>query len=111
MRQRKGSFEMGHAGRLARKKSLVALTVGLLIAIGALAWPFTKAHLQAVAILQLVSGQKVPWIISKLVTMPVRTEEVNFATGAGVVRGRLYLPDGQPGAPGLVVLQIGRAHV
>jgi pimeloyl-ACP methyl ester carboxylesterase len=104
MRQRKGSFEMGHAGWLAGKKSLVALTVGLLIAIGGLAWPFTKAHLQAVAILQLVSGQKVPWIIRKLVTLPVRTEEVNFATEAGVVRGRLYLPDRQPGAPGLVVL-------
>jgi dienelactone hydrolase len=104
MRQRKGSFEMGRAGWLARKRSLVALTVGLLIAIGALAWPFTKAHLQAVAILQLVSGQKVPWIIGKLVTLPVRTEEVNFATEAGVVRGRLYLPDRQPDAPGLVVL-------
>jgi pimeloyl-ACP methyl ester carboxylesterase len=51
-----------------------------------------------------VSGQKVPWIISKLVTLPVRTEEVNFGTEAGVVRGRLYLPDRQPGAPGLVVL-------
>jgi pimeloyl-ACP methyl ester carboxylesterase len=95
---------MGPAGWLARKRSLVALTVGLLIVIGALAWPFTKAHLQAVAILQLVSGQKVPWIISKLVTLPVRTEEVNFGTEAGVVRGRLYLPDRQPGAPGLVVL-------
>ena len=95
---------MGRAGWLARKRSLVALTVGLLIAIGALAWPFTKAHLQAVAILQLVSGQKVPWIIGKLVTLPVRAEEVNFATEAGVVRGRLYLPDRQPDAPGLVVL-------
>ncbi len=95
---------MGHAEGLARKKNLVALTVGLLIAIGAVAWPFTKAHLQAVAILQLVSGQKVPWIISKLVTEPVRTEEMNFATEAGAVRGRLYLPERHPGAPGLVVL-------
>ena len=55
---------MGHAERLARKKNLVALTVGLLITIGAVAWPFTKAHLQAVAILRLVGGQKVPWIIA-----------------------------------------------
>jgi dienelactone hydrolase len=29
---------------------------------------------------------------------------VNFATEAGVVRGRLYLPERNPGAPGLVVL-------
>jgi dienelactone hydrolase len=95
---------MGHSERLARKKVLVALTVGLLIAISAVAWPFTKAHLQAVAILRLVSGQPVPQIISKLVTEPVRTEEVNFATEAGVVRGRLYLPERHPNAPGFVVL-------
>jgi dienelactone hydrolase len=95
---------MGHSERLARNNTLVALTVGLLIAISAVAWPFTKAHLQAVAILRLVSGQPVPWIISKLVTEPVRTEEVNFATNAGVVRGRLYLPVGHPDAPGVVVL-------
>jgi dienelactone hydrolase len=54
--------------------------------------------------LRLVSGQKVPWVISKLVTESIRTEEVNFATEAGVVRGRLYLPERHPGAPGLVVL-------
>jgi dienelactone hydrolase len=95
---------MGHSERLARKKILVALAVGLLIAISAVAWPFTKAHLQAVAILRLVSGQPVPQIISKLVTEPVRTEEVNFATEAGVVRGRLYLPERHPNAPGFVVL-------
>jgi dienelactone hydrolase len=95
---------MGHSERLARKKVLVALTVGLLIAISAVAWPFTKAHLQAVAILRLVSGQPVPQIISKLVTELVRTEEVNFATEAGVVRGRLYLPERHPNAPGFVVL-------
>jgi dienelactone hydrolase len=95
---------MGHSERLARKKILVALMVGLLIAISAVAWPFTKAHLQAVAILRLVGGQPVPQIISKLVTEPVRTEEVNFATEAGVVRGRLYLPERHPNAPGFVVL-------
>jgi dienelactone hydrolase len=95
---------MGHAVRLTRKNTLAALAVGLLIIIGAAAWPFTRAHLQAVAILRLVSGQPVPQIISKLVTEPVRTEEVNFATEAGVVRGRLYLPERHPNAPGFVVL-------
>jgi pimeloyl-ACP methyl ester carboxylesterase len=94
--------------RLARirlgKKSFAALVVGSVLALYAVAWPFTKAHLQAVAMLRLVSGQKVPWIIGKLVTEPVRTEEANFATEAGVVRGRLYLPVGHRNAPGLVVL-------
>jgi pimeloyl-ACP methyl ester carboxylesterase len=80
------------------------LSLGLVVVLGAVAWPFAKAHLQALAILRLVSGQKVPWIIGRLVTEPIRTEEANFATETGVVRGRLYLPERHPDAPGLVVL-------
>jgi dienelactone hydrolase len=90
--------------RKLRKKSFAALVVCSLMVLGAIAWPFTKAHMQAVAILRLVGGQPVPWIISRLVMEPVRTEDVNFATEAGVVRGRLYLPERHPNAPGLVVL-------
>jgi dienelactone hydrolase len=86
-----------------RKKRFAALLVGLLV-LAAVAWPFTKAHMQAVAVLRLVSGQPVPWIITKMVAEPVRTEDVQFTTAAGVVRGRLYLPEGHPDAPGLVVL-------
>jgi pimeloyl-ACP methyl ester carboxylesterase len=70
----------------------------------AVAWPFTRAHLQAVAVLRLVSGQPVPWIISKIIAEPVRTEDLQFATGVGAVRGRLYVPARHPNAPGLVVL-------
>jgi pimeloyl-ACP methyl ester carboxylesterase len=80
------------------------LSLSLVVALGAVAWPFTKAHLQALAILRLVSGQKVPWIVEKLVTEPIRTEEAKFATETGVVRGRLYLPERHRDAPGLVVL-------
>jgi dienelactone hydrolase len=86
-----------------RKKRFAALLVGLLVLAG-VAWPFTKAHMQAVAVLRLVGGQPVPWIITKMVAEPVRTEDVQFTTAAGVVRGRLYLPEGHPNAPGLVVL-------
>jgi dienelactone hydrolase len=87
-----------------RKKTIAALALGFLVVLVAVAWPFTRAHLQAIAILRLVSGQKVPSIISKLVTEPVRTDDVNFTTEAGVVRGRLYLPEGHRDAPGFVVL-------
>jgi dienelactone hydrolase len=75
-----------------------------LIVVAAIALPFIKAHLQAVALLRIVSGQPVPGVIKKLVTEPVRVQDVNFATGTGVVRGRLYLPIQHPDAPGLVVL-------
>jgi pimeloyl-ACP methyl ester carboxylesterase len=86
-----------------RNKSFVALWAGLLVA-AAVAWPFTKAHMQAVAVLRLVGGQPVPRIITKMVAEPVRTEDVQFATASGIVRGRLYLSEGNPDAPGLVVL-------
>jgi len=87
-----------------RKTSFAVLLAGSLIVLAAVAWPFTRAHLQAVALLRLASGQEVPWILNKLVTEPVRIEEANFTTEAGVVRGRLYLPERHPDAPGLVVL-------
>ena len=87
-----------------RTKTFWALVVVSVIVLCAVAWPFTKAHLQAVAVLRLVGGQKAPWVIGRLVAEPVRTEEVQFSTDAGVVRGRIYLPERHPNAPGLVVL-------
>jgi pimeloyl-ACP methyl ester carboxylesterase len=84
-----------------RKISFIALT---LVVLAAGAWPFTKAHLQAVAVLRLVGGQQVPWIVRRLVAEPVRTQEVQVATAAGAVRARVYLPERHPNAPGLVVL-------
>jgi pimeloyl-ACP methyl ester carboxylesterase len=123
MPQRKRHFEADHdagIGSLARRigyawetvpqaiwmrrKSFAALAVGLLVALCAVAWPFTKAHMQAVAVLRLVGGQPVPWIVSKMIAEPVRTEELQFATGVDAVRGRLYVPERHPNAPGLVVL-------
>jgi len=93
-----------------RRKSFAALIVASVVVMCAVAWPFTKAHLQAMAVLQLVSGQRVPWVIGKLVTEPVRIEEVRFATEAGVVRARIYVPvrlrdaSEANGLQGLVVL-------
>jgi hypothetical protein len=87
-----------------RKKSFAVIVAGSLVVVAAVAWPLIKAHLQAAAMLELVSGQKVPWIIDKLSTEPVRTQDLNFATEAGMVRGRLYLPERHRDAPGLVVL-------
>jgi pimeloyl-ACP methyl ester carboxylesterase len=111
MEQRRHS-EVGGSrrpGRLAsriqlQKKTVAAWVVGLLLVAGAAAWPFTKAHLQAVAVLRLVGGQPVPGIISKLLMEPVSKKDVQFASADGVVKGRLYLPERHPDAPGLVVL-------
>ena len=87
-----------------RNKTFAALLVVTLVVLGAVAWPIARAHLQAMAMLRLVGGQKVPWWLGELVTEPVRTEEVSFATAAGMVRARLYLPQRHRDAAGLVVL-------
>jgi dienelactone hydrolase len=68
------------------------------------AWPFTLAHLQAMAVLKLVSQEPVPWIIGEAVAEPITTEDVHFETEAGPVRGRLYLPTNKSDAPAMVIL-------
>ena len=60
--------------------------------------------MQALEILDLVSGQKVPWLISKVVAEPVGTRELHFETEEGLVRGRMYVPVRHPHAPALIVL-------
>jgi pimeloyl-ACP methyl ester carboxylesterase len=120
LQQRHGVGRIGGVGRLAakirrarkalprtikrRKKSFAALVCASVVVLCAVAWPFTKAHLQAMAVLRLVSGQPVPWIVSRIVAEPIHTEDVAFATESGVVRGRVYLPEQHPNAAGLVVL-------
>jgi dienelactone hydrolase len=87
---------------LRKLATLSAFSLGIVL--GALTWPFTRAHLQAVAVLRQASGQQVPWIVTKMVTVPVRVEDIQFPTPAGVVRARLYLPQVRQNAPGLIVL-------
>jgi dienelactone hydrolase len=87
---------------LRKLAMLSAFSLGIVL--GALAWPFTRAHLQAVAVLRQASGQQVPWIVTKMVTVPVRVEDIQFPTPAGLVRARLYLPEVRQNAPGLIVL-------
>jgi acetyl esterase/lipase len=70
------------------------------------AWPFAKAHLQAVAVLRSVAAQPVPWIARDL-TVPVTTEEFSFpiesASGHEQVRARLYIPQNKSHAPAMVI--------
>ena len=70
----------------------------------ALTWPFVRAHLRAMAVLKLASGQAVPGLVAKLVTEPVTVSEVQIPSEDGVIRARLYRPVRHPNAPGLVVL-------
>lgn len=70
------------------------------------AWPFAKTHLQAVAVLQEVAGQPVPWVAREL-TVPVTTEDLSLSiatpSGPRQVRARVYTPQNRPHAPAMVV--------
>ena len=68
------------------------------------AWPFAQAHLQAILILQQVSGQPVTAIIGNAVATPISVQDVTFEVESGKVRARLYLPNNKSDAPALIVL-------
>jgi acetyl esterase/lipase len=81
------------------------LGVGLVVC-GAAAWPFVKAHLQAVSVLRKVEGQPVPWL-ARGVTGQITTTDfsipIETATGREQVRARMYAPQGNPNAPAMVL--------
>jgi dienelactone hydrolase len=85
-------------------KRIRLVLLGAIVVGCAVAWPFAKAHLQAAAVMREVSGQPVPWVARKL-TVAVTTEDVSFPieTAGGPVRARLYLPQGKPNAPAMVI--------
>jgi dienelactone hydrolase len=72
--------------------------------LGIAAWPSMQAHLQAIAILDLVSGQPVPWVLKAVVEEPIERKDVEFPAVGGVVRARMYLPTRKAHAPTLMVL-------
>jgi pimeloyl-ACP methyl ester carboxylesterase len=89
-----------------RRKTFWAIVAASVVVLSLVAWPFTRAHLQAIAILREVSGQPVP-MFARALTVPVNTRDVSFlietANGPGMVRARLYLPQGKPHAPAMVI--------
>ena len=72
--------------------------------LGFATWPVVRTHLQAIAILKLVSGQPVPKLLSAVIEEPVESREIEFPAGSMMVRARMYLPRKHPHAPALMVL-------
>jgi len=91
------------AARLPRKV-WAAFVLLFAVVMTAFFWPFAKAHLQAVAVLDLVGNQPVPTLLQELVTEPITTRDESLNTSQGTVRARLYSPLHHPNAPALVVL-------
>jgi len=88
-----------------RERLVFNSLVGAAVLVFAVAgWPLVKAHLQAIAVLQLVSGKPVPSIVAEFVSHPVRTEDLTLHVESGAVRARTYTPLDKPNAPALIVL-------
>ena len=87
-----------------RPWTAAGLALLLVFILAAAAWPFTRAHLEAVAVLDLVAGQPVPTGLRHVSGEPVNRREFTLATSNGPIRARLYTPVNHPDAPALVVL-------
>jgi pimeloyl-ACP methyl ester carboxylesterase len=67
-------------------------------------WPRTRAHLQAMAILDQLNGKPVPHLLRSIAAMPVTTRTLTIPASGGLVEARLYTPTPAPNAPGLVLI-------
>jgi pimeloyl-ACP methyl ester carboxylesterase len=72
--------------------------------LGVTAWPLVRAHLQAIAILRLASGQPLPKLLRAVTEEKVESKDIEFPAGGVMVRARMYRPQNQPHAPALMVL-------
>ena len=90
--------------RRMRRNNLVVVALALMLILCTAAVPPVRAHLQALAILKLSSGQPLPWLLAKMVAEPVTTEPLEYAGSAGVIHARIYRPARHPNAPGMIVL-------
>lgn len=89
---------------LAARPAFYSLLVAGVIVFFLAGWPFIKDHLEAIAVLDQISGQPVPLIVGGAVAHSISTEEVTLYIESGAVRARMYLPENKPTAPAMIVL-------
>ena len=80
-----------------------ALLLFALIATCLFAWPVVRCHLQALAVLQELSGRPLAAPLRAVATDPIEVHELVLPTDAGPVRARMYVPVQHRNAPGLVI--------
>ncbi len=67
-------------------------------------WPWTKAYLQAAAVLNQLNGHSVPALLKPVAAMPLTTRNLTIPSSAGALSARLYAPANRFNAPGLVLV-------
>jgi len=90
--------------RRQRLYKIVAILFLISLLLSVIATPFVRAHLQAVAVLDLVAGKPVPWLVRQTVAEPISTQDFTLPTSNGPIRARLYIPQSHPDAPAIIVL-------
>ncbi len=88
-----------------RYVKILLVCLGLLVVVDAVVgWPYLKARLQAVAVLDRVGNRPVPALVRWLVVEPVKTTELTLPLPSGAVRARMYTPVNHPDAPAMLVV-------
>jgi len=87
----------------ARPRLYAGILLLILVSLTILARPFVVAHLQAIAVLDLVANKPIPSALHWLVGEPVTTTDLTLLLPSGPVRARLYTPVNHPNAPGFIV--------
>ena len=82
----------------------IAIGVAFFVFLAILAWPFTIAHLQAIAVLDQVANKPVYQPLRWFIAEPVTTSEFTLQLPGGPIRARLYTPVHRPNAPAIIVL-------
>jgi dienelactone hydrolase len=85
-------------------KRVAAIFAVVLFLLGFAAWPLVRAHLQAIALLRLASGEPIPKLLRAVLEQQVESEEIEFSAAGTLVHARMYRPRNYSHAPALMVL-------
>jgi dienelactone hydrolase len=91
-------------GRLPELRWRTTFLFACILLLVCVCWPFVRAQLQAVAVLDLVANKPVPWLLRRLVIEPIHTRDLELPLQSGAIRARLYVPSGNSKAPGVMLL-------
>jgi pimeloyl-ACP methyl ester carboxylesterase len=92
------------SARLCRTIFIFAACLIFILLLPIFFWQTTRAHLQAMAILDQLDGKPVPHLLQSIAAMPVTTRTFTIPSSAGIVQARLYTPTPAQNAPGLVLV-------
>ncbi len=94
----------GTRDRIYARPVFYSLILAGILVFAMAVWPFAKDHLEAISVLQQVSGQRVPALVGDFTTHAITEEDLTLDTESGPVRARSYMPEDMPNAPALIVL-------